>query len=150
LVVLAAGGAAAAQLTMPPRLPLSGPSAAASPAAFRRAGPPPRLATLYPAIGEHPLFSPTRQPYVPPKAPAPAAVAEHSALRDYQLLGTVVEGVTSVAILKPPGSRETIRAIPGQTIAGWKLREITPDALEFENGAARLALHFPRPRWPHQ
>jgi hypothetical protein len=150
LAVIAGATAAAALLTTPLRLPLSGPISAASSAAPRPADAPPRQAVLYPAIAAHPLFSPTREPYVPPKVPAPATVAEQSALHEYLLLGTVVEGVTSVAILKPPGSREAIRAVPGQTIAGWKLRRITPDALQFENGAARFALHFPSPRWPHQ
>lgn len=148
--VLAALAIVVVQLTMPVRVPVSDAVAATAPVAALPVANALAPALLYPAIAEHPLFSPTREPYVPPKAPAPATVVEHSALRDYLLLGTVVEGNTRVAILKPPGGHEAIRAIPGQTIAGWKLREITPDALNFENGAARFALHFPSPRWPHE
>ncbi len=149
LAVLAAAIAVVAQLAMPVRLPAPDPLAATQPAASLRARPAAaRPATRYPAIAEHPLFSPTRQPYVPPKAP-PVTVAARAPLRDYLLLGTVVEGNTRIALIKPPGRHGTIRAVPGQTIAGWKLREIMPDALEFENGAARFALHFSNPRWPH-
>jgi hypothetical protein len=150
LAVLAALLAAAVQLAMPMRLPDAGPAAASAGAAALPAPPPPRRAAGYPAIAEHPLFSPTRKPYVPPPAPAPAATAAATALHDYLLLGVVVEGNTGIALLKPPGGDDTIRAVPGQTIAGWKLREITPDTLEFENGAARFALRFPHPRWPHR
>ena len=103
----------------------------------------------YPAIAAHPLFSPTREPYVAPPPPPPAAAAADSPLHDYRLLGTVVEGDTRIALLKPPDNRKTIRAVPGQIIDGWTLREITPDTLEFANGAERFSLHFPRPRWPH-
>lgn len=150
IAVLAAASAAAAQLTIPAQLPGFDPIGAAHPAATLLARQAPSPDILYPAIAEHPLFSPTRRPYVPPPAPAPAAVAASSALRDYQLLGTVVKGDTAIALLRPPASHETIRAVPGQSIAGWKLRRITPDALQFENGTASFALHFPRPRWPHQ
>jgi hypothetical protein len=147
--VAAIAMAAVAQLAMPVRLPAADPINATPAAGVRRAAPPPHPAGLYSAIAEHPLFSPSRQPYVPPKASAPAAVAEHSVLRDYQLLGIVVEGDTRIALLKPPDGHQTIHAVPGQTIAGWKLRQITPQLVEFENGTASLALHFSTPRWPH-
>lgn len=151
IAVLAAVIVVFAQLTLPVRVPVSDPIAAiARPVASWPVGDVRRPALLYPAIAEHPLFSPTREAYVAPKAPVPTTAAEHSALRDYLLLGTVVEGDTGIAILKPPSGHETIRAMPGQTIAGWKLREITPDGLKFENGAAKFALHFPTPRWPHE
>jgi hypothetical protein len=149
LVVLAAALTAAALLAMPVRLPVRQPATASAPAAPSAAAAPPQPAASYPAIAAHPLFSPTREPYVAPPAPPPAAAAETSALHDYRLLGTVVEGNTRIALLKPPDNRKTIRAVPGQIIAGWTLREITPDTLEFANGAERFALHFPRPRWPH-
>ena len=149
LAVLVAGLAAAALLAMPARLPVRQPAAAPAPAAPSAAAVPQQPAASYPAIAAHPLFSPTREPYIPPPAPAPANAAADSPLHDYRLLGTVVEGNTRIALLKPPDNRKTIRAVPGQIIAGWTLREITPDTLEFANGAERFALHFPHPRWPH-
>ena len=150
LAVLASAIAVAAQLAMPVQLPVPELFVTPQPDTARHAGLPPRPATLYPAIAEHPLFSPTRKPYVAPHPPTPAAVAEGSTLRDYLLLGTVIAGNTRIALLKQPGNHQTIRATPGETIAGWKLREITPDALQFEDAAARFTLHLPNPRWPHQ
>lgn len=149
LAVLAAGLAAAALLATPVRLPVREPAAAPAPAASSVAPAPRQPAASYRAIAAHPLFSPTREPYVPPPAPAPANAAADSPLHDYRLLGTVVEGNTRIALLKPPSGGKTIRAVPGQIVAGWTLREITPDTLEFANGAERFALHFPHPRWPH-
>jgi len=149
LFVLAAAGAAAAQLALPLRLPVSGPVSAAPSVAPLPVAKAERPAALYPAIAAHPLFSPSRRPYVPPPPPPSPATAESSPLHDYLLLGTVVEGNTRIALLRSPGSHATIRAVPGQTIAGWKLREITPDAVEFENGEERFALRFTYPRWPH-
>jgi hypothetical protein len=149
LAVLAVGVAAVVQASMPLRLPAAGPMIGAPRTGLTDAGPAPRMVTVYPAIAEHPLFSPSRKPYAPPPAPAPAVVAASSLLRDYQLLGTVVAGSSGVALLKPPDRSDTIRAIPGQTIAGWTLRTITPDALQFVNGPASFTLRFPHPRWPH-
>lgn len=149
LAILAAALAAVAQLALPIRLPVPEAAGAAAPAAALPAASRSPTAASYPAIAEHPLFSPSREPYIPPPPPAPSAAAQASALHDYRLLGTVVEGNTRVALLKPPDNRKTIRAVPGQVVAGWTLSEITPDTLEFANGAERFALHFSRPRWPH-
>jgi hypothetical protein len=150
LAVLAAAVAAATQLGIPTRLPATLPLAPAERDFPMGSEPAFRPRTDFPEIARHPLFTPTRKRYLPPPAPAPAAVAANSPLHDYQLLGTVVDGGAGVALLKPPDSRETIRAIPGQSIAGWTLRKITRDTLQFTKGSASFALSFPRPRWPHQ
>ncbi len=150
VVVIALAAAAAAQLVLPVRLPEADPIAAAAAVEPRRAAPLSPPAALYPAIAEHPLFSPTRMPFVAPKVAPLAAAGGHSPLDDYVLLGTVVEGDTRIALLKPPDGHQAIRAVTGQIIAGWKLSAITPQAVQFENGTARLALHFSTPRWPHR
>ncbi len=150
-LVLAAAAAVIIELATPVRLPPM-PRHEAAPPRAEPAAPAPQsgpIIATYQAIAQHPLFSPTRTPYTPPKPAPSAATAESSPLRNYLLLGTIIEGGTQVALLKAPGNGSPIRAVPGAVIAGWRLREITPDTARFENGSARFTLQFPHPRWPH-
>jgi hypothetical protein len=142
-VVLLAALTAVWQLATPTQLPVSALAPGPPTAAPAAADPVAQVAPAYPAIPEHPLFYPTRQPWVPPppKAappalPAPAPTAVHP-LQKYQLVGIVIsEGGKTVAISE------------GQQLNGWTLREISRDAAHFESAGDAYDLKFPTPRWP--
>jgi hypothetical protein len=150
LLVLGLTIIALAQLLWPGELPLRLPApATASPAASAggRETPPKRI---YAAIARHPLFDPTRSPYVAPKAPEPPAAPTPSPLRDYSLLGIVIGKGTRFALLKPPANGKTVIATEGQAVDGWILRRITPGSLHFEQGGAGYELRFTTPRAVHR
>ena len=70
-------------------------------------------------------------------------------LHDYALIGIVVSKGIRIALLRPNAGGKTVFATEGQAVEGWTLREIRPDRLHFENGAASFDLRFASPRWPH-
>jgi hypothetical protein len=144
VLVLAAG--AFAQLLLPRNLPLPAPPVPAVLATPEGGGETsPR--TVYAAIAEHPLFDPTRRPYVAPKAPEPATTSERAVLRNYTLLGVVIGDGTRIAILKPPANGKTLTATEGQAIDGWTLRRITPRRVRFENGVTHYDMRFTGLPW---
>jgi hypothetical protein len=141
------------QLAMPIELPVSAPPPS-PPAAMPPAASVAAVSPAYPAIAEHPLFYPTRQPWAPPapKAappapPAPVPRAVHP-LQKYQLVGVVISEGARSALLKPSDGGKTVTISERQQLNGWILREITRDALHFESGDAAYDLTFPTPRWP--
>lgn len=151
--VLLTALAAIWQLAMPTELPLSGfppeTSAAAPTAAERSAA----VSPAYPAIAEHPLFYPTRQPWVapelkpaPPPPPAQVSTAVHP-LQKYQLVGVMISSGARTALLRSPDGK-TAAISEGQNLSGWILREISHDALHFESSDAVYDIKFPTPRWP--
>lgn len=142
------------QLAMPVELPVSAlpPNApAAAPAAADAAA---AVVPGYPAIAEHPLFYPTRQPWAPPapkaappapQAPAPTTVHP---LQKYQLVGVVISEGARTALLKPSDGGKTVTISEGQQLNGWTLLEISREALHFESAGDAYDLKFPTPRWP--
>jgi len=153
-VLLLAVLAAVWQLAMPIELPVSAPlpsTPATTPAAPASVA---AVSPAYPAIAEHPLFFPTRQPWAPPvpkAAPpvlaAPVPTPAHP-LKKYQLVGVVISEDARTALLKPSDGGKTVFISEGQQLNGWTLREITRDALYFASGDAAYDLQFPTPRWP--
>jgi hypothetical protein len=148
LVVLGLAIGAAASLlpadTLPEPRPLPAPAVRANPEASPVA---PLPARDYAAIVEHPLFDPTRTPYVAPKVPEPPAKPALSPLREYILLGIVIGNGARIAVLKPPANGKPVIAAEGQAVGGWTLRRITPNGLRFESGEAGYDMRFPGPPW---
>jgi hypothetical protein len=153
-VVLLAVLTAVWQLAMPVELPVSALPPNAPAAAQAAADPTAPVAHVYPAIAEHPLFYPTRQPWAPPapkaappapQAPAPTTVHP---LQKYQLVGVVISEGARTALLKPSDGGKTVTISEGQQLNGWTLREISRDAAHFESGGDAYDLKFPTPRWP--
>jgi hypothetical protein len=153
-VVLLAALTAVWQLATPTQLPVSALAPGPPTAAPAAADPVAQVAPAYPAIPEHPLFYPTRQPWVPPppKAappalPAPAPTAVHP-LQKYQLVGIVISEGARTALLKSSDGGKTVAISEGQQLNGWTLREISRDAAHFESAGDAYDLKFPTPRWP--
>jgi general secretion pathway protein N len=154
--LVAAALAVASQLVAPTRLTVAAP-ASPVPAALHlgnsgsTALPKP---AEYAAIAEHPLFYPTRRPWVPPP---PAAAPDRpapppkgaSSLENYQLTGVVIGARGRTAVLKVKSGGKTVILDEGQKLDGWTLRAIGPDGLHFEAAGASIDLKFQSPRWPH-
>ncbi|MGH7065378.1 MAG: hypothetical protein ACREET_14990 [Stellaceae bacterium] len=155
-LVVAAALAAASQIAAPTKLTVAAPASLAPSAAAEAAG---RAAVLprqasYAAIAEHPLFYPTRQPWVAPASPAapdrpvpPPKGA--SSLENYQLTGIVIGAHGRTAVLKTKSGSKTVILTEGQKLDGWTLRAIGPDQLRFEAAGSSFDLKFQSPRWPH-
>ena len=153
-VVLLAVLTAVWQLAMPVELPVS--ALPPSPPVSARAAADLAAAVVpgYPAIAEHPLFYPTRQPWAapapkatPPVPAAPAPTTVHP-LQKYQLVGVVISGGARTALLKSSAAGKTVVISEGQDLDGWTLREISRETLHFESGGASYDVKFPTPRWP--
>ena len=95
----------------------------------------PQLATLghYDEIVERPLFSPSRRP--PPvhknvateKPSAPVITVS----KNLVLLGIVLTADKREAIFQDKKTGSIMRTIEGGTVAGWVLKELHPDRVQF-------------------
>ena len=105
----------------------------------------------YPAIAEHPLFYPTRQPWATPPPPAAATTTAQTGpapLANYTLTGVVITDAIRVALLKSSNTAKTIALTEGRELDGWILREIGRERLHFESGSATYDMSFPLPQKP--
>lgn len=146
-LVLLAAGVAIRELAAPSVPAISG----ASPLAASRAASMPAAtgggpAIAYPAIAQHPLFSPTRRPWLPPPTPAARAAAAPAPPASFTVIGTVIGDGVRRAIVRPPNGDKTIVLAEGQILQGWTLRRIGHERLRFENDGATYELRFPPPR----
>ncbi len=100
----------------------------------------------YPAIAEHPLFYPSRSPWIapPPPPPKPVSAATNS-LTGYAVIGVITSGSARSALIRPPGAKKTITMAEGQELDGWKLQEITRAGLRFGAGDASYEMKFLKP-----
>jgi len=90
---------------------------------------------LYPAIAAHPLFYPTRTPWIPPATPVELqAASAPSPLTGYTLVGVIVSGSARSALIKASGTNKTVMLGEGKQLEGWTLREITRERLYFAAG----------------
>lgn len=100
----------------------------------------------YSATVARPLFSPTRQPELPPPAPVAAAAAPLPApaapVPPGTLLGILISPQGSAAILRLPGGRsETVSE--GGSVEGWLVRQVSPDRVLLSSGATNAEVTFP-------
>jgi hypothetical protein len=145
-LVLAAGMALAAQLTSPWQPP-SGSDAAAMAGPPEASDLPPQPPASYAAIAQHPLFSPSRSPWVAPAALRSATAQAGPAVPEgYVLVGLVVSGGTRSAILRPGDGNKAVLVSEGETLDGWTLRRIDTAGLHFEGGGQTFDLGFPPAR----
>jgi len=106
----------------------------------------PTVTPSYAAIAEHPLFYPSRMPWVPPPPPRPEPVSTApSPLTNYALVGVIVSGHTRSALIRPPGANKTITLGEGQELDGWTLQQITRDRLYFAAGGVSYEMDFRKP-----
>ncbi|MDD3447123.1 MAG: hypothetical protein PHS60_17095 [Zavarzinia sp.] len=89
----------------------------------------------YPAILERPLFSPDRRP-----APAGGPAAEAAA---FTLIGVGTAGDAATALLRAPDG-QALRILPGQSVEGWQVISIEPNAVTLGHGDRRIVLEVPK------
>lgn len=105
--------------------------------------------TDYPDIAEHPLFSPSRRPWSPPRKPLAEEATPAQKLAPpsgYTVAGVIIGDDIRRALLKPPGGGPIAIFREGQEVDGWTLRAIGPDKLHFEMDGSVYDLGFPAPR----
>lgn len=105
-----------------------------------------------PVITEHPLFYPSRKPWVPP-LPTPVAPVHIVASppprprrappSNYILVGTLLSGDTHSALLRQANGNKTTAVREGQVLDGWTLREIREGHVLFEADGSLFELTFP-------
>lgn len=102
----------------------------------------------YPAIAAHPLFYPSRMPWVPPPPPPEPepepVVPTPPALDGYSVVGVIVSGSTRAALVRASGDNSTLLLNEGQEFEGWTLMDVTQEKLVFSAGDARYEMIFPR------
>jgi hypothetical protein len=144
-LVLLAGIAVIAQWLTPLDLTRAPPPLPVAPAT-----PPPVAAPAaaipvpaFPAIAEHPLFYPSRKPWLPPAPPPAAPPAASRPLAGYALTGVIVSDKVHRALVRVPTGDKVVTVTEGQAFDGWTLREIRRSGLHFEREGATYDLGFP-------
>lgn len=146
VLVLMAATAVAGEWIAPQRLAVYAPAQSVAidvPRSSSPAAVPP--AATYPAIAEHPLFYPTRQPWTPPavETKAPPTQTGPVPLANYVLVGVVITNANRAALVKSSTNAKTVTLTEGRELKGWTLREITRERLRFESGGAAWDMGFP-------
>lgn len=87
-------------------------------------------------IGERPLFSPTRRPFVPPAAPEPVAGPAEPDPEPLtaELIGVVLTADQRAAMVQEEGARGPRRLAVGQSIAGWRVVAVESNRAVFQRG----------------
>jgi hypothetical protein len=97
--------------------------------------------TQFAIINARSLFDPARQAVA---EPAPAA-AGGTVPPDLTLVGVIIGGADSIALLKRENAREAISAKLGQSIDGWSVVRITPDSIVLRSGVNEVTLPLKPP-----
>lgn len=104
-----------------------------------------QLAADFEAIVRRPLFSPTRKPSPLPEAapqPIPARQEPPPTPLVATLIGIVISPDVRSAVLRMSDGKN-ITIAEGESVDGWKLSEVMPDAARFKHVAATVELSFP-------
>lgn len=90
---------------------------------------------IYSEIAARPLFSPTRRP-PPPEEAAPEEPEEGPAAGtdDLLLRGIAIADDSRVALIERRATGELVRALEGQSVDGWRVAAIAPDAVVLTSG----------------
>jgi hypothetical protein len=95
------------------------------------------------AIVARPLFLEPRRP-APPKPLAAAADQQQAATPPFAatLLGVIVSPSVKSAIVRL-ASGKSVTVAEGETVEGWQLKRVTPEAAQFQQRTATTELAFP-------
>jgi hypothetical protein len=109
-----------------------------------------KLASGFEAIVKRPLFSQTRRPSPPPEpAPPPISASQEppAAPLAATLIGIVISPDMRSAVLRMADGKN-VAVAEGDSVDGWKLSEVMPDAARFKHVATTIELSFPVPQPP--
>jgi hypothetical protein len=79
---------------------------------------------------ERPLFARSRRPSPPIEPVAKTAPKAEN----FDLVGIIISPSGRVALLRPKRSDDVLRAVEGQQVGGWKIREINSTEITLERG----------------
>ncbi len=143
-------GVVVAELNRPWQTPAPAVPMLAAPGEGSRQGRPHQIAAAdAAAIAEHPLFFPSRRPWVAPAQnplPPPAAAPDRAPPSGYTLIGVILGDAVRRAVLRRADAQKTMIVSEGEDVDGWTLRAIRPDGLRFEANGAAYEMAFPGPR----
>jgi hypothetical protein len=126
-----------------PVTPIAALYATAAQVAMPRASAPysPPEEAQFAIINDRTVFDPARQAVA---EPAPAA-AGGALPPDLSLVGVIIGGANSIALLKRDNAREAISARLGQPIDGWSVVRITADSIVLRAGVNEVTLPLKPP-----
>lgn len=95
----------------------------------------------YLSIGERPLFTSDRRPFVfvAEASPVPAGPRV-----EFELAAVIVTRDTRLALLRSNLTPTTQRVAPNQTIDGWTLSEVTPDSVVLSQNEVSMTVPLRR------
>jgi general secretion pathway protein N len=139
------------------RAPLAPGSATVDATAHRPAVPGPRPEVAMPpleAFGDfvaRPLFTPTRRPAPPvaaaapepPPAAPPTPAPQPPALNQVTLVGVTITPDARSALVRTAGATKSQRLHEGDTLQGWTVKRIQPDAVSFAWASSQIDVKFP-------
>lgn len=135
----------AGDVSLAPRVTAAAPPAPALPEADPvEFSPPP--ADAFSVISERPLFSATRQPFVPPaeETPVETAVAAPEEPLLVELVGVVLTERQQAVMVQEEGERVPRRVNVGQSVDGWRVVSVARDGATFQRGDAVQKLRLRR------
>jgi general secretion pathway protein N len=87
----------------------------------------------YAAIEDRPLFRPDRRPQAQePTDAVEAPPAAETDLAGFDLTGVIISPATTTAWVKDPAQQTPVRVRPGESLAGWTVKDILGDRLVVE------------------
>lgn len=102
----------------------------------------------YSEIAARPLFSPSRRPA--PRQQAAAQPAEPRAVPadEFLLRGVALAGDSRVALIERRTTVGILRVLEGQSVGGWRLAAIRPDAIVLESEGEEHVLEVEKDKSP--
>lgn len=148
-VAIAALSAAALllELTWPHELEAAAPAeqAAGESEAAAPDFPPIGPLSAYLPIGERPLFTQDRQPFVVVAEAAPVAPAAPPRPRvEFELTAVIITSATQIALLRSNLTPAVQRVTRNQTVDGWTLVDVAPEAVVLNRGGESMTVSLRR------
>ncbi len=105
----------------------------------------PRTSAEVATILARPVFAPNRMPRVePPSASAEANAGVPSPTDHLRVVGLVVAGADSVALVQSQKTGQTVSVRPGDPLEGWQVLRVSPDGVVLAGQGEERTLVIPR------
>jgi hypothetical protein len=95
----------------------------------------------YLSVTERPLFMQDRRPFVMVSEPAPVPVGPRA---EFELTAVIITSETQIALLRSNLTPTVQRVALNQTLDGWTLAQVSPDAVVLRQGEAAVTVPLRR------